>query len=440
METQTNLFEFLGLPLFKITKPIRLISLFSGYDSQALALKYLGVDFEHYHTCEWAIKSIQALKDLHFENDNTDYSKGLTKEQLEQVIFNYGVSQNYNESLKMEQVKRLGEKNLRKIYNNIKATRNLVNIQNVTWKDLEIVDTYLLTYLLTYSFPCQDLSLAGKRKGMASNETRSGMLREVERILLECKEHNCLPQVLVMENVVQVHDNMNKKYFKKWLNTLEELGYTNFVKDIVATDFEIPQSRIRCFMISILGNYNYYFPKEKPLKIFLEDELEKKVDKKYFISAKLLNCFLDTKNRNGFIRAKSFKPLSKFDKIAHTITTKSGTRASDNYIFCNCLGELIGGKWEKTFQMSRKVWSIKGTAPTITTFAGGNTEIKILVNDENECKIRKLTPKECFRLMGVRDSDFEKIAKNQSNSSLYHLAGDSIVVNVLMAIFKAMID
>ena len=136
-------------PTFKIDKPIRLISLFSGYDSQALALKYLGVPFEHYKTCEWAVKSIQALKDLHFEDD-TDYSKDLTVEQVKQYLFNKGISSNYNDPMSEQQINRLGEKQVRTIYNNIKATHNLVNIQQVKGKDLCIKDTDKFTYLLTY--------------------------------------------------------------------------------------------------------------------------------------------------------------------------------------------------------------------------------------------------------------------------------------------------
>lgn len=155
---QTSIFDVL-YPKYKIKKPVRLISLFSGYDSQALSLKYLGVPFEHYKTCEWAIKSIQALKDLHFGNDNTDYSKDYTKEQIVEYLFNKGISANYNEPMTLEQVKRLNETQLRIIYNNIKATHNLVNIQQVKGSDLEISDTDRYEYILTYSFPCQDLSL-----------------------------------------------------------------------------------------------------------------------------------------------------------------------------------------------------------------------------------------------------------------------------------------
>ena len=116
---QISMFD--GDKPFKIDKPLRLITLFSGYDSQALALKYIGVPFEHYRTCEWAIPSIQALKDLHFENDDTDYSVGMSKAQLVETLYKLGVSADYNIPLTKEQLQRYGESKLRTIYNNIRA-------------------------------------------------------------------------------------------------------------------------------------------------------------------------------------------------------------------------------------------------------------------------------------------------------------------------------
>ena len=140
---------------FKVNKPLRLITLFSGYDSQALALKYLGVPFEHYRTCEWAIPSIQALKDLHFEDDDTDYSVGMSKTELVETLYTAGVSADYNVPLTKAQLQRYGEGKLRTIYNNIRACHNLVSICNSKGDDLGIKETdkycYLLTYLLTVS-------------------------------------------------------------------------------------------------------------------------------------------------------------------------------------------------------------------------------------------------------------------------------------------------
>lgn len=145
---------------FKIDKPIRLIEFFSGYGSQALALKYLGINFQHWKICEWAVKSIQAYKDIHFANDVNDYSLALSKNEIVDYLFNKGISADYNKPMTYKQIERLSENKLRTIYNNIKATHNLVNIQQVKGEDLEIVDTDKYEYMLTYSFPC---GLAGTK-------------------------------------------------------------------------------------------------------------------------------------------------------------------------------------------------------------------------------------------------------------------------------------
>ena len=181
---QISLFD--GNKKFEIDKPIRLIELFGGYGSQAFALKYLGANFEHWKLCEWAVKSIQAYKDAHFLEDNTDYSKKLKDEVIFEILYKLGISANYNEPMSYEQIKRLGSQKARQIYNNIKSTHNLVNIQQAKGNDFEIKDTDKYCYVMTYSFPCQDLSSAGLGKGMEKGSgTRSGLLWEVERILDE---------------------------------------------------------------------------------------------------------------------------------------------------------------------------------------------------------------------------------------------------------------
>ena len=402
----------------KIKKPIRLIELFSGYGSQALALKYLGVRFEHWRISEWATKSIQAYNDLHIQ-DYEDYSKEYTDEEIIDLLLEYGVSINYNNPATKEQIKR---QKYRRIYNNIIATKNLVNIQNIKGEDLKIENTEEYEYIMTYSFPCQDLSLAGKRKGMKDTTTRSGMLWEVERILKECSRIGSLPQILLMENVPQVHGSENVKYFNDWQNELEKLGYKNYFEDLIATDFGIPQTRNRCFMISILGEYSYKFPKKEPLKLKLKDMLEEEVDEKYFLSDKQIE---DIKSWNAYE-----KPLEHLeDESVGTLTTRSGA-------YCSSM-KLIGTyqfsksdnfmKGKDRFQQDKNVSDTLQTSPK-----------EGIVN--SDLKIRKLTPKESFRLMGVKDEDFEKIRKNQSDSSLYHLAGDSICTSCLMALFSQLLD
>ena len=458
---------------FKITQPIRLIELFAGYDSQHLALKYLGLDVESYRICEWAVKSIQAYKDLHFGNDNTDYSEHYTTEDLIDFLHCRGISADYNKPMTIEQIKRMGEKKIRQVYNNIIATHNLVSVTNTHAVNLDIVDTNKYCYIMTYSFPCQDLSKAGMGKGMAKDSgTRSGLLWEVERLLNEMDNR---PQVLLMENVPDVVGAKNIKDFALWLEALENLGYKNYRRILNGKEFEIPQNRERCFMVSILGDYYYEFPEPMPLKLRLKHLLEEKVDEKYYLSDSIIKYFErhteECKEKgNGF----RFTP-SDGDCIARAVTTRAGGRMDDNFIEeprCIQEGMLSGGKWDKMIDQSRKYYNTEGLSPTIPTSCGGNHEPKIIeplaYDEQNQyirqdgCigtlttdgsspkhnnriievtrRIRKLTPRECFRLMGVKDEDFDKLQKNQSNSSLYHLAGDSIITNVLMAIFKMMIE
>lgn len=428
---QISLFD--GAKPFKIDKPIRLIELFAGYGSQAFALKYLGADFEHWRTCEWAVKSIQAYRDAHFPDDNTDYSQGFSDEYIYEQLCKWGISANYNEPMTAEQVKRLGVAKQRQIFSNIVATRNLVNIQQVHGEDLGIEEKDKYCYVMTYSFPCQDLSLAGKGAGMEKGGgTRSGMLWEVERILDEC---NDLPQVLLMENVPEVIGTNNIKHFAKWLEKLESLGYHCYWKVLNAKDFGVPQNRERCFMVSILGDYYYEFPEPIKLERRLKDLLEENVDEKYYLSDKMLNyCFGTNQKESKFPRGERFlqsMELTNNKGIATTITTNAGNRVTDNFIkepkVLGGIGEKKSNGGTQWYQQDR-VYD-DNVAISVTTSFNPFYAVK-------DYRIRKLTPKECFRLMGVRDEDYEKIAKNQSNASLYHLAGDSIVVDVLMAIFK----
>lgn len=475
---QTSIFDML-FPKYKITKPIRLIELFAGYGSQYLALKYLGTNVKHYKICEWAVKSIQAYNDLHIQ-DYFNYSGDLSDDNILKVLVKLGVSINYNEPATREQLKR---QNFRKIYNNIIATNNLVNIQNAKGEDFKIVNKDRYEYIMTYSFPCQDLSLAGKGKGMADTSTRSGMLWEVERILNELKKTNSLPQILLMENVPQVHGINNVQHFNKWQLALENIGYKNYFQDLFATDYGIPQTRNRCFMVSILGDYSYTFPKPIPLKLKLKDLLEDNVDEKYYLSDKMINFFIHNEkkqkeNGNGF----KFN-VSDGNVIAKTITTRAGCRMDDNFVYNKALDDgltstittrindsnntfitiknatkngyleatdddreiyitnkskLLGGIGEKNSNNNTQ-WKFQNriydndVGVSITTCFNPNYV-------DNDLRIRKLTPLECFRLMGVKDEDYYKIAKNQSNSSLYHLAGDSLVTFIICAILSTMID
>ena len=231
-----------------------------------------------------------------------------------------------------EQISRLKEEQLKTIIKNIAITHNLVNIQQVKGKDLCIKDTDKFTYLLTYSFPCQDLSLAGKGKGMSDTSTRSGLLWEVERILSECKEK---PQVLLMENVIQVHSQDNKEDFNKWQLRLEELGYKNYWKDLIATDYGIPQTRNRCFMVSILGDYSYKFPEPIPLKLKLKDMLESEVSEKYYLNERMTKYIISEDDK---YQVNENKSLINRDIACSKTTHEGRTRTDTSDYICESRG------------------------------------------------------------------------------------------------------
>lgn len=223
-----NLFDF-DKPIFKIDKPIRLIELFAGIGAQAKALENLGADFERWKMCEIDKYAVKGYNAIH----NTDFKPS--------------------------------------------------DITKLHGSDLNIVETDKYCYIMTYSFPCQDLSCAGKQRGMFKG-TRSGLLWEVERLLNDCSE---LPQVLLMENVPQVHGTKSISDFRKWLSFLEEKGYCNYWQDLNAKDFGVPQNRNRTFCISILGNYRYEFPLSVPLDKTVYDILEDEVDEKYYLNSEV---------------------------------------------------------------------------------------------------------------------------------------------------------
>ena len=225
---QITIFDFIRKPL-KIDKPIRLIELFAGYGSQAMALENLGANFEHYRAVEFDKYAIASYNAVH----GTDFP--------------------------------------------------VMDVTEISGEDLGIVDTDKYCYILTYSFPCTDLSVAGKMLGMEEGSgTRSSLLWEVKRLLEETEN---LPQILLMENVPQVHSEDNMPHFRKWLDFLESKGYSNYIEDLNAKDYGVAQNRDRTFCVSILGEYNYEFPEKFNLRYVMKDYLEENVDEKYYINS-----------------------------------------------------------------------------------------------------------------------------------------------------------
>ena len=310
---------------------IRLIEFFAGMGCQAKGLDIIHADYEHWRTCEWSWQSIIAYNAIHIKTTE-DYSKPFSYDEILNAI--RGVSHDYNQPMTEKQLRAKGEEWARKVYNAMIGNNNFCpDISKLHAKDLDIEDKENNTYILTYSFPCTDLSLAGRQEGMEKGSgTRSGLLWEVERILNECKELDALPQVLIMENVPQVCGKGNLKPWGEWLLALEEMGYTNYFKILNSKDYGIPQNRKRCFMVSILGQKSYLFPKKTKLRYVLKDFIEKKVDEYYYLSDKLVAGFVRHTEKhatkgNGF----AFKPQDG-SQVSGSIVCEQGNHPTDTFI------------------------------------------------------------------------------------------------------------
>lgn len=263
---------------------------------------------------------------------------------------------------------------------------NLGDISKINTSEIPDVD------LITYGFPCQDLSIAGKQLGADENSgTRSSLLWQVARIIKDKK-----PKYLLMENVKNLIGPTHKKNFLKFLDFLEDLGYDNNWKILNAKDYNLPQNRERVFVVSSLkGLDNFQFPEPIERTYNLNDFLEESVDSKYFMDD------------------KPYIPRSNPSKGASGLIH-------------------IGDLDMKANQSIKRVYDPKGICPTLTTMTGGHRQPKILINN----RVRKLTPRECWRVMGFEDEDFNKVKNELSNTQLYKQIGNSICVPCLEEIFK----
>lgn len=387
---------------FYNTKPIRLIELFAGIGSQAKALKNLGVDFEHWYVCEFDEYAIRSYNAVH----NTNFTTS--------------------------------------------------DVTKITANDLNISDTEHFTYLLTYSFPCQDLSNAGKGRGMEKGSgTRSGLLWEVERLLDECTE---LPQVLLMENVPQVHSVKNKEHFDKWIDFLESKGYSNYWQDLNSKDYGIPQSRNRCYMVSILGEHSFEFPKPIPLDYRLGDLLDEEVDKRYYLTEERCHRIA-----NWNAQQNPLERVNGKGSICPTLTARGAGEYHSGMVLIsphlettsNLRGTILQREvCEKALDLTKPYQMIDYTYSNsrLSEIDSGKLKVKNASDKNIACTLtcspfnfgiripndmfRVPTPCECWRLMGFDDDDFNRAAAVCDEKELYKQAGNSIVVNVLMAIFK----
>lgn len=334
-------------------------------------------------------------------------------------------------------------------------------------QDITTWDKNINVDLIMHGSPCQDFSLAGKQAGGDEGSgTRSSLMYETIRIVEKLK-----PKYVLWENVKNLLSKKHRHNFDAYLETLEQLGYKNYYQVLNAKDYGIPQSRERVFTISVRNDIDkdFHFPEKQPLELRLKDLLDDKVDEKYYLSDAQVNRIKTSTytSNNRRIQKKDY---------CDTLCARDWKDPK-----CVEVDRLYGiFDNDKSTHQAGSVYDTEGLSPTLDTMQGGWRQPCIQIknatrqgyleaHDRDGCyitnidkkrgtvqkgmiptlktspdigcvttdlRIRKLTPKECWRLMGFDDVDFEKAEKINSNTQLYKQAGNSIVVNVLEAIFK----
>jgi DNA (cytosine-5)-methyltransferase 1 len=257
--------------------------------------------------------------------------------------------------------------------------------------------------LLVHGSPCQDWSKNGR------NDISTGRSILYERTLeiIENELHP-RPKVVIWENVTGLVSKRHIQYFNHYLSTMERLGYRNSFKVLNSKNYGMAQNRERIFTVSVLGEESFEFPKEIPLKKLLSDYIDRTVNpSEYMLSDNELSLFFE-QDGQLFVRENN----------------KRGSRLVED-------GDSINVEFPNSKTRRGRVQ--KGIVPTLTT----NPHIAFYY----EGILRKITPKECWRLMGFDDIDYERVASSDIPlTALYKLPGNSIVVTVLEAIFKSLID
>lgn len=404
----------------------RVIETFSGIGSQAKALSNISSDYEIVNTADWDINAILAYCMIHKGKIDIEKYKDISDSDVIEFLKGFTLSADGKKAMNEQAFSRLPMQVKRMLYSAIKETNNLVSITDI--KGCNIPDNI---DLFTYSFPCQDLSLCGcwhgNKSGIARNaHNRSGMLWEVERILLEMyEEGRNLPRFLVMENVCNILSKLHHEDFGEWKSTLNKLGYYNKIYRLNAKNFGIPQKRERAYMVSVLCNGNFDLI-SKVEKYFEENNLEDVI-----VADRIKRRNLTLKDILCLDYANNPEYKKEADESKPNDTPSRRKIYEDNDI-------LYDGK---------KINEI--IVNTVTTKQDRNPNSGVIMYKNyarGKVKWRYLTPRECFKLMGFDENDFERVISNNpqmtksrkmySTEKLIKMAGNSIVVDVLEAIFK----
>lgn len=539
-------------------KTFSMIELFSGIGAQERSLRQLKIPYRIINTCDCEKDAVLSYAAMRFNIDEAMKTYQFpTQDKMIEELQSKNLGYDFMKG-KHTISSRTPINKLKQYYISDKLSNNL--------GDISKVERLLYADMITYSFPCTDLSVAGRGEGMVNkcscgyswpidfsnnseslicpscgakvqSSTRSGLLGQVQRLLDVSKKENTLPKYLLLENVKNLVGKKFKPQFDAWIRWLDSIGYNTYYQVLNSKHYGISQNRERIFAVSIrkdIDDGKFKFPEQIPLTTRLKDILEKNVDEKYYLSGdkveSILANFIERQNEASGINLKD--QATTFDgltDVAHTLmardykgfgnqsmtgvieplivasrgrnpdnpsdrTTGSPTEqrleanmngttntittvAKDNYVMepvvceqrCdeglrffkdNVVGTLrtidacgdkrviepddmnpvrIGNIYGEQFGTgyAGNVWDQDSVSPTIMTAQGGNRQP--LVVDNVKWRIRKLTPKECWRLMGFSDKDCDHASKYVSDSALYKQAGNSIVTSCLVAIFYSLL-
>lgn len=352
------------------TNKLRVFEAFSGIGAQHMALKEIGIDFEIVATSEIDPLAIKAYSNIHCDNISHNDNLKFQKEYLLKM----GIYDNEN-------IKSISSEEIEKVFNASINSKNLGDISKINIKDVPEHD------LFTYSFPCQDISSIGRLKGFEENSgTRSSLLWECGKIISEKK-----PKYLLLENVKNIVTKNNIANFNKWCDYLTSLGYKNYWKLLDSQNFGVSQRRIRCFMVSILGNGNFIMPTSNNSLPSVCDVID--------------NSLPITEN-------------CPYSELLDKINENEIKYLDDRDWKMN--GILIGD-----------------IAPTQRA---GRCGLKFITRKNSKLYMRNITPLESWRLMGFKDEDYNKLQKNKefTKGNIYKFCGNSIVMPVIKEIFKNM--
>lgn len=417
-------------------KKLNVVELFSGIGSQARALKNIGIEINVQATCEWDIHAFIAYDAIHKDTVILPKFSKMNKGKMLKKLKEYNLSNNGKEPMTEKTLNSYNDKVLKRILSAIDRTKNLVDISKVTGK--EMPDD---TDLLTYSFPCQDLSNVGAfhgyNKGIEKDSgSRSSLLWQVGRILCEMKEiGKSLPRYLVMENVPTLLSNRHINNFEQWINELKDLGYESKYIPVNARNYGIPQNRPRLLMLSVYTGY--------------DENLRTKIKNFFNKWGKDETYILEKYKKSNYFHELTISELIKINNRRNSKLWKEAVECTPN--------DTVSRK--KIWNENPKIINENGALTdekfirTITTKQdrhpnSGNIYFETGINRKG--KFRYLTPRECLLFMGFTDEDYENLIKNNTQQrknlhlftrdKIIRMAGNSIPVKMLEGFFFQLYD